>query len=442
MNKKRKLKELSGISGDLIADENNGAAYEKVATKEDKLVHKAEKNVSRMVGPRGVNAHTYGRASGLYVELEMVDASGKSLSGGFISAPLITILKEVTAKIPEAIPRLNLRNNMEIYVSTAEQLETARAFRMLAGIQVRPCAQPANDLWGIIIGVMPQISKEELQLHLQPQGVVEVIRETYQVPGNRDIKRSSNRVRIRFEKEITNVVDLGFKTFPVTLYSRPPLQCLACYKYNHKKENCTHRDHPLCGNCGMKGHLFRACRNKPRCINCTGPHPAKDHSCRVYQVWLNAGRRRTEQKLLGSQPQLKVVEEMPMATSSPVKTKDIPKADEIKERDQQPYTWSSVVSRKLVRTTSQGEIEVCRLPKPQPQKTVVKEKNHELKKDIIKRRGDRACCNCKEGVGDLDKLKNVWAVLKPLLIPWLKTQPVLEQVVDLLESGDLFTGSV
>ena len=65
-------------------------------------------------------------------------------------------------------------------------------------------------------------------------------------------------------------------------------QCFKCHAYGHRAKTCTKKE--KCGFCGdpqhNRGNL--ACPRRkdraPKCINCKGPHPAWDRSCRVALV--------------------------------------------------------------------------------------------------------------------------------------------------------------
>jgi hypothetical protein len=62
-------------------------------------------------------------------------------------------------------------------------------------------------------------------------------------------------------------------------------QCFKCHAYGHKARTCTKKE--KCGFCGDPQHNGGdpACPRRkdraPKCINCKGPHPAWDRSCRV-----------------------------------------------------------------------------------------------------------------------------------------------------------------
>ncbi|KEY70682.1 hypothetical protein S7711_09869 [Stachybotrys chartarum IBT 7711] len=54
---------------------------------------------------------------------------------------------------------------------------------------------------------------------------------------------------------------------------QPPKQCVVCWDY-HNRHGC--RRLPVCQNCGKPGHRPEDCNASEQCVNCLGPHSAKE----------------------------------------------------------------------------------------------------------------------------------------------------------------------
>ncbi|XP_063892284.1 uncharacterized protein LOC135117294 [Helicoverpa armigera] len=68
-----------------------------------------------------------------------------------------------------------------------------------------------------------------------------------------------------------------YNSLPVETYNYPTVQCYACCKYGHTRPNC--RSKPRCFRCGGD-HLGDGCSvEDPKCLYCSGSHPANSRHC-------------------------------------------------------------------------------------------------------------------------------------------------------------------
>jgi hypothetical protein len=66
-----------------------------------------------------------------------------------------------------------------------------------------------------------------------------------------------------------------------------PKRCFNCHKFgNHEARRCPEKQ-PTCGYCAKAGHVEEECvKESPECVNCGGPHSARDRGCPNYKKTL------------------------------------------------------------------------------------------------------------------------------------------------------------
>lgn len=159
------------------------------------------------------------------------------------------------------------------------------------------------------------VEEDEILEVLKDCGVREVKREVFFATTTKATKvvkeeRRSTRVRLRFDSVPLSEVDLGFsEKFPVTLCFDTVMQCWCCNQFNHKAEDCRHRNNPLCRKCGESGHQAWQCSNAPRCVNCRKAHSARDPTCEVFVKYSEAYKMRQLSRIVGSYPGVRITAE-------------------------------------------------------------------------------------------------------------------------------------
>lgn len=147
---------------------------------------------------------------------------------------------------------------------------------------------------GVIYGVPLGISNNEIMQEINSEVVVEAKR--IQVTRN-SVKVDSQTVVLTFKSQtIPRRVQLGYLSFQVKPYIRPPLRCFNCQRYGHVAAVC--RGRRKCGRCGAD-HSYGECEPQASlcCPNCGEEHSAAYKGCRQYVKAVEVQRVRTNQRV-------------------------------------------------------------------------------------------------------------------------------------------------
>lgn len=388
-------------------------------SKANKAVIRAQKTIEKAAYgiPKSYNGFTAEFKSDKFDELK-----GKGL------LKIYTELKQMCSSIS---CRVTAKSTLIVTVLNQSQLDMARTRKSICGVPVT-LVQDNISLWGRIVGVNPQFSEEELLEVLESQGVEEVKREIYFVRGTDSdgkpakVQRSSDRVRLRFTENICPEVDLGFEKFQVQLCVSAPLQCLSCYKFNHKKEVCLKRNKPLCRRCGQTGHQMWECDRSPHCVNCKGKHISTDPRCPVFGIWAKHSRERQLRRVMSHIPDVRV-EELPPIPAQVVA---------LGEKTSFAQAVGTPASYKVIRKGADGGEIICYLPKEEKPKSKItsKQPQHQKKVSTVTASTSRSCKKTSELKG---LIKTLWQLAKPIIESMKETNPGLVQIVNLVESLDL-----
>ena len=134
---------------------------------------------------------------------------------------------------------------------------------------------------GIIFNVDEDLATDEIEARIG-------------VPAKRIIKKvggvthTTKQVILYFDGNIPSHIYLGWRRFRVDIYIPEPIRCFNCQKYGHKSINCNSRQ--VCPVCSGK-HSYNTCpvkndyreKERARCPNCNGGHPASYKGCPKYQ---------------------------------------------------------------------------------------------------------------------------------------------------------------
>ncbi|XP_055528039.1 uncharacterized protein LOC129720576 [Wyeomyia smithii] len=90
-------------------------------------------------------------------------------------------------------------------------------------------------------------------------------------------------------------IDAGFHRCKVRQYVPPPLRCMNCLKFGHKKDQC--KGNQVCANCASLYHDKTECQQKTTCVVCREDHHALSKNCPVYIDELEIQRLRVIEKI-------------------------------------------------------------------------------------------------------------------------------------------------
>lgn len=95
------------------------------------------------------------------------------------------------------------------------------------------------------------------------------------------------------DEELPKKVMLGYMSYSVRSYERPPLRCFKCQKFEHIGV-C--RERRRCRWCSGD-HDGKECKETAKCCNCGGNNPALYRGCIYYQKAENVQKVRKENKV-------------------------------------------------------------------------------------------------------------------------------------------------
>lgn len=145
---------------------------------------------------------------------------------------------------------------------------------------------------GVIYGVPTEITDEEILRRVKGAKIFEVKR--FQITKNNE-KMASQTVLLTFDSEsIPRRIGLGYLSFQVKPYIRPPLRCFNCQRYGHVAAVC--RGKRKCGKCGGD-HSYEDCASALCCPNCGEEHSAAYKGCRFYANALEVQKIRTNERV-------------------------------------------------------------------------------------------------------------------------------------------------
>lgn len=131
---------------------------------------------------------------------------------------------------------------------------------------------------GVIYGVPTDIPDDDILRNTMGSKIVEVRR--FQITRDNE-KVPSRTVLLTFESAVLpSRIGLGYLSFQVKPYIRPPLRCYHCQGYGHVASVC--RFKRKCGKCGGD-HKFEDCTATSLCCpNCGENHSSAYKGCRSY----------------------------------------------------------------------------------------------------------------------------------------------------------------
>ncbi|XP_029715099.1 uncharacterized protein LOC109426503 [Aedes albopictus] len=94
---------------------------------------------------------------------------------------------------------------------------------------------------------------------------------------------------------IPNSIDAGFHCCKIKQYIPPPLRCMNCLKFGHKRTVC--KGNQICASCANLYHDKTQCQQSLKCVVCRGDHHALSKDCPVYQDELEIQRMKITEKI-------------------------------------------------------------------------------------------------------------------------------------------------
>lgn len=191
---------------------------------------------------------------------------------------------------------------------------------------------------GVIHGVPPAISDEELLKCLEDTGVNKVQRF---FKGKGDSRNPTYSVRLFFScAEPPTHVTLGYSRHNISAYVPPPLRCYSCQRYGHVADEC--RSNKRCTRCG-KMHNTSQCtlsaeqKTDFHCVNCGGMHSSAYWGCPKYKEQAKINNLVVAEKITRKEAKTIVVSSIPKQPKTPVSIAPVV--------SQPPVSYASVVSQ-------------------------------------------------------------------------------------------------
>lgn len=167
--------------------------------------------------------------------------------------------------------KMMLNGNVLIFCKDEAQRERAMKVRHLLNRPVE-CFMFESSMQNVkgVIYVGPEITESAIVSNLQGA----------EVEAARRFREEGTAVLLTFKQEVKEIperVYLGFMSFQVREYKRPPLRCYKCQRFGHTAAAC--RGVRRCGKCGGN-HEFAQCQaREAKCCNCGGNHVTSFRGC-------------------------------------------------------------------------------------------------------------------------------------------------------------------
>ena len=122
---------------------------------------------------------------------------------------------------------------------------------------------------------LDELSNEQIQEELSPQGVTDVHRIISRRNGQ---EKPTNVYVLTFNTpDSPKTLKIGYLRVKTKLYIPNPRRCYNCQKFGHGKNTCNRKT--VCDNCGEDDHGRDECPNETCCPNCQGHHSAGSRGC-------------------------------------------------------------------------------------------------------------------------------------------------------------------
>ena len=167
-----------------------------------------------------------------------------------------------------------------VEVSSPEQSEKLLKMSSLVGRRVTCFPHPLhNQCRGVIYAPeLLSLDTEEIQLELEEQNVVKVVRMKKKV-GDQIVPLATLILTFKTHK-LPNVIKAGWLNFRVKPYIPSPMRCFHCQMFGHSIQKCKRKikeEPAVCSNCGKQAH--GNCNEPASCINCGEAHPSSSKNC-------------------------------------------------------------------------------------------------------------------------------------------------------------------
>ena len=190
---------------------------------------------------------------------------------------------EIRRKIgnPKKISKLN-KNSLMIQITAEKQGKILRELKTVSGHPtVCEPHRSLNIVKGTVLSeTMGNIPMDDLLTTLENQGVSKIERIKRKVENE---LRDTNRYIITFNRtKLPPLLKLTeWHHEIVETYVPKPARCTRCQTFGHFRKWCN-KDRDLCVRCGGDDHFAGECTNDPKCVNCSGNHPANSTDCPTY----------------------------------------------------------------------------------------------------------------------------------------------------------------
>ena len=211
---------------------------------------------------------------------------------GFSAASPLKLTNELKKELGDVMHASILQNGMiSIICKSARQQDKVLKLKNVLGKGVEVFKpRISTEVKGVVYNVSLEVSEQELLSCLKGANVIAAKR-----MGNGENGRGTTPILLTFKDGmVPKRVMLGYMSYPVREYERPPLRCFKCQRYGHVAAVC--RGKQRCRRCS-KDHDGKECNEPVKCCNCGGDHPASFRGCQNYVKAGNVERVKKENKI-------------------------------------------------------------------------------------------------------------------------------------------------
>ena len=196
-------------------------------------------------------------------------------------------------------PQSNWRNEWTIWISKTH--EQWQATQLLVHFENKACSDlllyQTKKLIDLHVKVTPHrtlnssrcviscrelanMTEEDIQEELQPQGVTKVERIKRRRDGQ--LMPTDYYILTINSQNIPSEIKVGFLIRKTKVWTPNPQRCFNCQIYGHNKKFC--KNHQRCAKCAQVGHADYECDNEVKCSNREDDHPAYMRSCPRWKI--------------------------------------------------------------------------------------------------------------------------------------------------------------
>lgn len=206
--------------------------------------------------------------------------------------------KSIQSLIGDAYTAVTEARGTKYIVKVRNQAHANKLFGMQSlfdGTPVEITAHPTLNYSRCIVSCpeVLEMTQEELQAELAPQGVTSV----------RRLTKTIDKMRVNTPTLVLTLTGTTWPQFiyfgalrvPTRIYFPAPMLCYGCLEYGHTRIRC--QNPSRCQNCSSPDHKSEDCTDKANCFHCKQEHKPIDRNCSMYKMENEIVRIKVEQGL-------------------------------------------------------------------------------------------------------------------------------------------------